>query len=72
MKLKNYEIIDFEQKGNCVRFYLGKNGDQFGDDWDSARTKHIRYRYLLRIMRLNKERKEVEKNENAKEVVRKH
>lgn len=36
MKLKDYEIIDFEQKGNCVRFYLGKNGDQFGDDWDDA------------------------------------
>lgn len=39
---------------------------------DPDRMKHIRYRYLLRIMRLKEERKEVENNENAKEVVRKH
>lgn len=36
---------------------------------DPERTKHIRYRYLLRIMRLKEERKEMENNENAKEVV---
>lgn len=28
------EIIDFDRKGNVVRFYLGKNGEQKGDDWD--------------------------------------
>lgn len=28
------EIIDFERKGNLVRFYLGKNGEQWGDDWN--------------------------------------
>ena len=28
------EIIDFVRKGNVVRFYLGKNGEQWGDDWD--------------------------------------
>lgn len=27
--IKN-EIIDFEKKGNLVRFYLGKNGKQWG------------------------------------------
>lgn len=36
MKLSDYEIIDFDQKGNVVRFYLGKNGEQYGDDWDDA------------------------------------
>lgn len=30
------EIIDFERKGNVVRFYLGKNGEQWGSDWDDA------------------------------------
>lgn len=28
------EIIDFERKGNVIRFYLGKNGGQWGDDWN--------------------------------------
>lgn len=28
------QIIDFERKGNVVRFYLGNNGEQWGDDWD--------------------------------------
>lgn len=36
MKISDYEIIDFDQKGNVVRFYLGKNGEQYGDDWDDA------------------------------------
>ena len=36
MKLSDYEIIDFDQKGNVVRFYLGKNGEQYGDDWNDA------------------------------------
>lgn len=34
--LKKYEIIDLMAKGNLVRFYLGKNGEQYGDDWDDA------------------------------------
>ena len=29
-----HEIIDFALKGNVIRFYLGKNGEQWGDDWD--------------------------------------
>lgn len=28
------EIIDFKQKGNIVRFFLGENGEQWGDDWN--------------------------------------
>ena len=38
-EIKN-EIIDFEKKGNLVRFYLGKNGKQWGDDWDDAPYEH--------------------------------
>lgn len=34
------EIIDFEKKGNLVRFYLGKNGKQRGDGWDDAPYEH--------------------------------
>lgn len=30
------EIIDFERKGNLVRFYLGKNGQQWGDGWNDC------------------------------------
>ena len=30
------QIIDWEAKGNVVRFYLGKNGEQWGDDWNDA------------------------------------
>ena len=32
------KIIDFEKKGNVVRFYLGANGlkEWWGDDWDDA------------------------------------
>jgi hypothetical protein len=33
---KPNEIIDFVKRGNQVRFYLGKNGEQWGDDWDDA------------------------------------
>ena len=39
MEKKMYEkleVIDFESRGNVIRFYLGKNGEQFGDDWDDA------------------------------------
>lgn len=34
------EIIDFEIKGNQVRFYTGKNGKQWGDDWNDAPYEH--------------------------------
>lgn len=34
------EIIDFARKGNLVRFYLGKNGEQWGDDWDDVPYEH--------------------------------
>lgn len=34
------EIIDFARKGNVVRFYLGKNGEQYGDDWDDTPYEH--------------------------------
>lgn len=30
------QIIDFERKGNVVRFYLGENGEQYGYDWDDT------------------------------------
>lgn len=38
-EVKN-EVIDFEKKGNLIRFYLGKNGKQWGDDWDDAPYEH--------------------------------
>jgi hypothetical protein len=31
---KHLQIIDWKAKGNIVRFFLGFNGDQFGDDWN--------------------------------------
>jgi hypothetical protein len=34
------EIIDIERKGNVVRFYLGENGKQWGDDWNDAPYEH--------------------------------
>lgn len=34
------QIIDMEKKGNVVRFYLGENGKQWGDDWDDAPYEH--------------------------------
>jgi len=34
------EIIDFEKKGNVIRFYLGENGKQYGDDWDDVPYEH--------------------------------
>lgn len=34
------QIIDMEKKGNVVRFYLGENGNQWGDDWDDAPYEH--------------------------------
>jgi len=30
------EIIDFEVRGNVVRFFTGRNGEQWGDDWNDA------------------------------------
>lgn len=30
------EIIDFEIKGPIVKFYLGENGEQYGDDWNDT------------------------------------
>lgn len=32
------KIVDFEKKGNVVRFYCGKDDckDYYGDDWDDA------------------------------------
>lgn len=36
------KIIDFECKGNVVRFYLGDNdcNDYWGDDWNDAPYEH--------------------------------
>jgi hypothetical protein len=34
------QIIDFERKGNVIRFFLGENGKQWGDDWDDAPYEH--------------------------------
>lgn len=34
------EIIDFKKKGNVIRFYLGKNGEQWGDNWDNIPYEH--------------------------------
>lgn len=34
MNNMNREIIDIQVKGNVIRFYLGENGKQSGDDWD--------------------------------------
>lgn len=30
------ELIDLRRKGNVIRLYFGKNGDQYGDDWDDT------------------------------------
>ena len=36
------KIIDFEVKGNAIKFYLGKNDcfDYWGDDWNDAPYEH--------------------------------
>lgn len=34
------QIIDWETKGNVVRFYLGTNGEQWGDDWNDIPFEH--------------------------------
>uniref|UniRef100_A0A6H1ZLQ4 Uncharacterized protein n=1 Tax=viral metagenome TaxID=1070528 RepID=A0A6H1ZLQ4_9ZZZZ len=39
-ELGDNEIIDFNRKGNVIRFYLGKNGKQWGDDWNDIPYEH--------------------------------
>ena len=34
------QIIDIERKGNMIRFYIGVNGKQWGDDWNDAPYEH--------------------------------
>lgn len=34
------QIIDWEGKGNVIRFYLGEDGGQWGDDWDKKPYEH--------------------------------
>lgn len=34
------QIIDFDRKGNVVLFYLGTNGDQWGDDFNDRPYEH--------------------------------
>lgn len=45
--IKEREVLDCTTKGNVIRFYLGKNGTQWGDDWDdpfdNAGTVYMRY-----------------------------
>lgn len=36
----NNQIIDVERKGNVIRFYVGENGKQWGDDWNDAPYEH--------------------------------
>ena len=31
--IKEKEVIDWECKGNLIKLYLGKNGEQRGDGW---------------------------------------
>lgn len=33
-------IIDIQAKGNVLRFYLGENGTQTGDDWNDVPYEH--------------------------------
>ena len=45
--IKEHEILDYSCDGNIIRFYLGKNGNQWGDDWndpiDSAGIVYEKY-----------------------------
>lgn len=34
------QVIDVETKGNVIRFYIGENGKQCGDDWNDAPYEH--------------------------------
>ena len=38
--MNELELIDFEKKGNVIRLYLGKNGNQYGDDWNDIPYEH--------------------------------
>jgi len=41
MKKKTIGVIDFDTKGNVVRFYMGDiNKDYWGDDWDDRPYEH--------------------------------
>lgn len=46
-EIKEREILDCTTKGNVIRFYLGKHGEQWGDDWndpfDDAGTVYMQY-----------------------------
>ena len=33
-------LIDFETKGNVIRFYFGSSEGYFGDDWDDTPYEH--------------------------------
>lgn len=37
------KIIDFERKGNLVRFYLGDDdlAEWYGDDWNEIGRAHV-------------------------------
>ncbi len=39
-RIRENEIIDFATKGNVIRFYLGTNGKQWGDDWNDKPYEH--------------------------------
>ena len=34
------KILDFEIKGNVIKFYLGDCNDWYGDDWDNRPYEH--------------------------------
>lgn len=38
--MSNNQVIDVETKGNVIRFYIGENGKQWGDDWNDAPYEH--------------------------------
>ena len=40
MKNTNEKIIDFEKKGNVVRFFIGTANDYYGDDWNDTPYEH--------------------------------
>lgn len=41
MAKKKLGIVDFEKKGNVVRFYIGDTtADYWGDDWDDTPYEH--------------------------------
>lgn len=40
------QVIDFDRKGNVIRFFLGKNGKQWGDVWNDAPELYGRYGWM--------------------------